>query len=625
MRLFVICLIGILINNIEASPSQVPAQSPSSPSFGFSNSTSISSSLQNHTSSGVLPSHPEGGSHGNVTISHLPVVKRGGAGFSKINVPIGRFHQNAVLPKGASTTQSMTVSGSSLTNVQAKVAQTTIQGFDGLNQQQSRGYSPPDVQMAVGPNDVVEVVNSEMSIFSKSGGVIQSISLDVFFNLPSTDNISDPKILYDYQSGRWFASMEDFTTGKVYLAVSSSNDPTMTWSIYWFTFSYFPDQPTLGLNDDKIALSVNDYDSSSFAQFQGSQFIIIDKNNILSGSLHYQFSSVITNSASIHPAQSLSSTSVLYMVSSTVGLNNQIALYLISGSVPSITENEIDFSTSTLQNSPPAIQPGTTSTIDTGDTRTLDAAWYQGKLWLVFTDSCTPVGDSQTRSCIHLIQINTTTQNIIQNFDFGSTGYYYFYPAIRIDGSGNLDLIFGYSSSSISPSLAISGQAITDPVNTLEQSVAIKLGSGVSTQTDSSGRVRYGDYFAAAVDPSNTRTVWVAGEYISSNINTIGWSTFISSMSVSLSQTVSKSDSFTITDNLQTSITSCSPPNSGDWILATSCALVNSVSAHANVVVQPGVVLTIPNGLRLNIDFTHYHLLVKSGGGVLIKAGGEIN
>jgi hypothetical protein len=43
------------------------------------------------------------------------------------------------------------------------------------------------------------------------------------------------------------------------------------------------------------------------------------------------------------------------------------------------------------------------------------------------------------------------------------------------------------------------------------------------------------------------------------------------------------------------------------------------------VIVQPGVVLTIPNGLRLNIDFTHLHLLIKSGGGVLIKSGGAIN
>ena len=70
---------------------------------------------------------------------------------------------------------------------------------------------------------------------------------------------------------------------------------------------------------------------------------------------------------------------------------------------------------------------------------------------------------------------------------------------------------------------------------------------------------------------------------------------------------------------------SCAPPSSGDWTIPSSCSISSTVTAPANVIVQPGAVLTVPGGLRLNIDFTHYHLLVKSGGGVLIKAGGAIN
>ena len=70
---------------------------------------------------------------------------------------------------------------------------------------------------------------------------------------------------------------------------------------------------------------------------------------------------------------------------------------------------------------------------------------------------------------------------------------------------------------------------------------------------------------------------------------------------------------------------SCGPPISGDWTVPSSCSIGGTVTAPANVIVPSGSVLTIPNGLKLNIDFTHYHLLVKSGGGVLIKAGGAIN
>jgi hypothetical protein len=69
----------------------------------------------------------------------------------------------------------------------------------------------------------------------------------------------------------------------------------------------------------------------------------------------------------------------------------------------------------------------------------------------------------------------------------------------------------------------------------------------------------------------------------------------------------------------------CISPNSGDWIILQSCILGSNVLIHGNVIIQNNAVLTIPNGIRLNIDFTHFHLLVKSGGGVLIKSGGSIN
>ena len=69
----------------------------------------------------------------------------------------------------------------------------------------------------------------------------------------------------------------------------------------------------------------------------------------------------------------------------------------------------------------------------------------------------------------------------------------------------------------------------------------------------------------------------------------------------------------------------CGPPSSGDWTIPSSCMIGGTVIAPANVIVQSGAVLTIPDGLQLNINFGSYHLLVESGGGVLIKAGGAIN
>ena len=59
-------------------------------------------------------------------------------------------------------------------------------------------------------------------------------------------------------------------------------------------------------------------------------------------------------------------------------------------------------------------------------------------------------------------------------------------------------------------------------------------------------------------------------------------------------------------------------------MILSSCTLPSSATAPANVIVQNSAVLTIPNGISLDIDFTSKHLLIKSGSGVLIKAGGKI-
>ena len=81
----------------------------------------------------------------------------------------------------------------------------------------------------------------------------------------------------------------------------------------------------------------------------------------------------------------------------------------------------------------------------------------------------------------------------------------------------------------------------------------------------------------------------------------------------------------TYIENFVTPVTNvCIVPTLGDWTISASCTLISSSTAQANVIIQNGAVLTIPNGISLDIDFTSKHLLIKSGGGVLIKAGGKI-
>ncbi|MDH3677743.1 MAG: hypothetical protein OEQ12_05520 [Nitrosopumilus sp.] len=68
----------------------------------------------------------------------------------------------------------------------------------------------------------------------------------------------------------------------------------------------------------------------------------------------------------------------------------------------------------------------------------------------------------------------------------------------------------------------------------------------------------------------------------------------------------------------------CAPPTLGDWTVNTSCTMTSNATAPSDVIIPNGIVLTIPNGVTLDINFATSNLTVQSGGKVLIQSGGAI-
>ena len=62
----------------------------------------------------------------------------------------------------------------------------------------------------------------------------------------------------------------------------------------------------------------------------------------------------------------------------------------------------------------------------------------------------------------------------------------------------------------------------------------------------------------------------------------------------------------------------------GDWIISSDCTLTSSNVAPGNVTVQNNAALIISSGVTLNINFANFDLIIKSGGSVLVKSGGEL-
>jgi hypothetical protein len=404
--------------------------------------------------------------------------------------------------------------------------------------------TPPDPQLAVGPGAVVEMVNVAGRIYDRNGATLGTFSLGDFFNVVSGHTEFDPRIAYDAPSGRWFASLASFKdnpsgtdAGRLYFAVSDSDDPAGTWNVYTLSYNnVFPDQPAFGLTDDKFTLSSNIFDvdgppgivtagCSPSDGYCGDEIVVIQKSDLVAGvaagALRLHAFPYDDSSFTVRPAVSLSSTNDQYLT--TFDTSHIMRVLRITGT-PETSDVSIATATSLniIANStaPPSrtlgagicivgdAHVGSPPCIDSGDERPLNVVWRDNRLWTASTSACRPAGDTAQRSCAHLIEVDTSgTPTVSQDIMYGSVGQYYSYPAVTVDASGNLYVPLTHTNTGIFAEAVLAGRQPGDPPSTLSTTSIVRAGNVVHT----SGR--WGDYLGAAVDPSATSCVWIVGEY----------------------------------------------------------------------------------------------------------------
>ena len=158
-----------------------------------------------------------------------------------------------------------------LAGVPAGIEQTThgprpalaaIVSFDGLGagfegpQGNSTGRNPSDNSLAVGPNHIVQTVNSRLAIFDKTGkvlyGAVVTNSIFQGFGGPCETMISgDAVVRYDQLAGRWLFVLPIFRKipGRpeepyaMCYAISKGGDPRGPYHRYEFRRKLFPDYP----------------------------------------------------------------------------------------------------------------------------------------------------------------------------------------------------------------------------------------------------------------------------------------------------------------------------------------------------------------------------------------------
>ena len=83
--------------------------------------------------------------------------------------------------------------------------------FSGSDSALAGGVFPPDSDGAIGPGHFVELVNGVYRVYDETGAVVQQSSDAEFWAAAGVPfSPFDPRVIYDPDSGRWFAAALNF-------------------------------------------------------------------------------------------------------------------------------------------------------------------------------------------------------------------------------------------------------------------------------------------------------------------------------------------------------------------------------------------------------------------------------
>ncbi len=413
-------------------------------------------------------------------------------------------------------------------------------------------FIPPDPSGAVGTSHVCHVVNVSIQCQAKDGTAVPGfpLSLATFFASLSPQNFTfDPKILYDQFEDRYVAITLEKTdvadgdpsnTSHIFLAVSDDGDPSGAGWHYQSIDALLSiggadrwcDYPGFAVDEEAIYVTCN-YFGFSGGGFAGLRTWIIDKG--VSGGLYGGATSTVnvydpvamagagsaTTSQPAHiygtPPAGATGTWLVSYSGLTDGINEYLQIYRIDTplSAPTFSHNYVfvgNFDNNAVA-MPDAPQPGTASLIDTGDRRSLNAAWRDNVLWSTAT-VVPPSGADAGQATAYYFKTSTTgAPSSLASGGVGGedvvAGAYTYYPSLAVDSEGNIGIGFAASHGT----LYAGAYFVTRDggSGTLSPTETVKVGEDYYNRTFGGPRNRWGDYTRVALDPTD-EALWVINE-----------------------------------------------------------------------------------------------------------------
>jgi hypothetical protein len=416
------------------------------------------------------------------------------------------------------------------------------QNFTASTYRVDAAFIPPDSDGAVGPLHYVEFINGRFSVFNKSdGSKVQTMTDAAFWiqaglTFPSGWDVTDPRIIYDSSSQRWFASQVDFdasgviNTNHFLLAVSAGPDPTGAWKAVAITpdpgRNNFADFPTMGLDGQAVYLSGDMFDANSNPV--GPSLVAIPKTALLANPpsttnlTRFGVMSYATRGDVLQPAICVDGSGQGEVLATVNGGFDASGNSLTNTSLVNFKVNngsgssQAKLSASSFLSVPeytgpldPA-QPDGTFNLDDGDAR-FTASVYQvgGVLYAVHGSQINDL------AVLRWYRIDAASQTVLESGTITDPVLDLFYPSIAANALGTVVVAFnGSSSSTFVSSFAVVGSTVNGTTS-FGPRVLLKSGSTSYQNTDSTGTSRWGDYGSTCNDPADPTRFWTIQEYAS--------------------------------------------------------------------------------------------------------------
>ncbi|MDQ4041898.1 MAG: hypothetical protein M3141_09140, partial [Actinomycetota bacterium] len=420
-------------------------------------------------------------------------------------------------------------------------------GFSGPQGSYTVRWAPPDTAGAVGTAHYIEIVNTDIAIFTKSGEVVYGPAatntlFQGFGGACETRNDGDGTVEYDSLADRWVISQFALGGPPYYqcVAVSATADPTGAYHRYAFVYGDFPDYPKLGVWPDAYY--------TTFNMFQGGIAGVLvcayERASMLAGGPASQqcVGPGASWGGSLLPADLDGSTPppagspnyLLNLGSSRLNLWR----FHVDWADPSNSALSGPTQLPVASFSPACgggsciPQPGTTQRLASLGDRPMYRLAYRnfgGHESLVVNHSVKTGTFGSGPSGVRWYELRDPggTPTVHQQGTYAPDALYRWMGSAAMDGAGNLAVGYSVSSDSVKPGLRYASRLAADPLGTLGQGEGLIVdGQGVQLPE----LARWGDYTSLSVDPVDDCTFWYVGQYLKTD-GAWNWSTRIASWS----------------------------------------------------------------------------------------------